>query len=64
MKSKGKLDPELQQRAEHWTHSERVEVARKLERWARQLHISASPSFSEAARPHLKQTLPDRWFWN
>jgi len=35
------LEPELQLKAALWTPNKRRAVARKLERWARQLRISA-----------------------
>jgi len=43
-----KLEPELEEMAMLWPAARRLEAARKLERWARQLRISAKIMISDA----------------
>ena len=58
-----KLEPELEEIASLWPALKRLETARKLERWARQLRVSARIMIRDAApspRPRDVPTLPRR----
>ncbi len=46
-----KLEPELEAIAAGWPALKRFEVARKLARWSRQLHISGRILLRDAAAP-------------
>jgi hypothetical protein len=45
------LEPSLQAQAALWSPAKRIEMARKLERWARQLIISAAILQADSAPP-------------
>lgn len=57
------LEPELEQMAILWTPIKRLDMARAMERWARQLRVSARIMLRDArpvtSRPRL-QRLSDR----
>lgn len=57
------LEPTLQEQAALWSPAKRIEMARKLERWARQLIISAAILQADSgppAPPRLKRLHPQK----
>lgn len=57
MKTRVTLEPELEEEAALLTPTQRILLAKKLERWARQLRVSAFIMRRDAApkpRPYLK----------
>ncbi len=58
-----RLEPALEQEAALWSASKRREMARKMERWARQLRVSAEILERDQAPPptaRLKALSPRR----
>jgi hypothetical protein len=66
MKPRVQLEPELEAIAALWPAAKRLEVARKLKRWSRQLRVSARIMLGDAAlgdrrtRPQSVPALPLR----
>jgi hypothetical protein len=61
------LEPELELRASLWTAEKRRQVARKLQRWVRQLMISAAIMDRDAQpqpQPRLKVLPPAKLILN
>jgi len=57
------LEPTLQEQAALWSPAKRIEMAKKLERWARQLIISAAILQADStapAPPRLKRLHPQK----
>jgi hypothetical protein len=57
MKTRVTLEPELEQIAALWGPLHRLEMAAKLERWARQLRVSARITLRDRARTSPKPVL-------
>lgn len=56
------MEPELEAMAGAWSPAKRLETARKLKRWARQLKVSAFILLADASPrpPRVATTLPLR----
>jgi hypothetical protein len=55
------LEPSLEELASCWSPAKRIEMARKMERWARQLFISAAILQADSAprpQPRLRRLPP------
>lgn len=53
-----KLEPELEEIAALWPPAKRLEMARKLSRWSRQLRISALILISDARPSPRRRAIP------
>jgi hypothetical protein len=67
MRARVTLEPELETEVVLFTPAQRMELAKKLKRWARQLEVSAvilRRASAPKPRPSLKALPRRKLFWN